>query len=117
MIIIIIIITIIIIYIYNAYIYIYIFLSLSLSLSLYILSFVSAARLIASRFRRWGEGAALPRFCYHVTQDVTRSIHDVLGYFVAGARSLARPEPFCRVPGRSFFVKVLCSLLFVAASV
>ena len=28
--------------------------------------FVSAARLIANRFRRWG-GAALPRFCYHVT--------------------------------------------------
>ena len=81
---------------------------------------VSAARLIATRFRRRG-GAASPHYCCCVTQCVTWSVNDVLVYFVAGAKSLARPEP-CRLRGRSlffsnYFVVAVCGAICFASSI
>ena len=66
--------------------------------------FVSAARLIASRFRRRGPGggfAALLLSYYPMCDPVNKSCSRL--FCVAGARSLARPEPF-RLRGRNVFI-------------
>ena len=70
-----------------------------------IVIFVSAARLIASRFRRWGGGgpAAFLLSCYPKCDPVSTYCSRL--FCVAGARSLARPEPLVVCDAGAFLSK------------